>query len=229
MEALLESFAQSITENGWLTPLLSLLAGVIASFMPCSLSAVPLVIAYVGGAAEKNGKRAFFYSLMFALGTAVTFVSMAVIAVYAGRMLGFYWRPWLFFLAFLMFAMALQMWEVINFVPALNLIGKSRTRGAAGAFLAGVLAGIFSSPCSTPVLIALLSVIAAKESLVWGVVLMLFYALGYSCLALIAGTSVGFVQKLNASERYAFVAKTVKIVTGTLILLIGVYMIYLAL
>lgn len=228
METLLETFAQNITANIWLAPLLALLAGMLASFMPCSLSAIPLIIAYVGGAAEKNGKKAFLYSLMFAAGTAATFVTMAVVAVVAGRMLGTYSRPWLIFLGILMIAMAFQMWEVVHFVPALNFVSKSKTRGMAGAFVAGVLGGIFSSPCSTPVLIALLSIIAVRENMLRGVVLMLFYALGYSCLALIAGTSVGFVQKLDEDKRYGAFSKIAKAVTGTVILLIGLYMLYLA-
>jgi len=228
METLLEGFAQNITANVWLAPLLALLAGILASFMPCSLSAIPLIIAYVGGAAEKNGKKAFFYSVMFAAGTAVTFVTMAILAVFAGRMLGTYSRPWLIFLGFLMIAMAFQMWEVVHLVPALDFVSKSKTRGMAGAFLAGILAGIFSSPCSTPVLIALLSIIAVRENMFRGIVLMLFYSVGYSCLALIAGTSVGFVQKLDEDKRYGAFSKIAKAVTGTIILLIGLYMLYLA-
>lgn len=228
MEALIENFADNIASGGIVAPLLALAAGVAASFMPCSLSSIPLVIAYIGGSGEKSGKRAFGYSLCFAAGNAVTFVAMAVIAVFAGRMLGVYSRAWIIFLALLMFAMALQTWGLVNVIPSLTLFSKSSKRGAAGAFIAGILSGIFSSPCSTPMLIALLSIIAARENLTLGIVLMLFYALGYSCLAVIAGTSVGFVQKLNESRGYETASKVLKAVTGTVIMLIGAYMLYLA-
>ena len=97
-----------------------------------------------------------------------------------------------------------------------------------GAFIAGVLGGIFSSPCSTPVLIALLAIVAGKGNLLWGILLMLLYSIGHSTLVMIAGTSVGFVQKINSSEKYKTASTLLKILMGTAILLIGLYMFWLA-
>jgi cytochrome c biogenesis protein CcdA len=71
-----------------------------------------------------------------------------------------------------------------------------------GAFFAGILGGLFSSPCATPVLIALLAIVAQKGSLLWGALLLLLYSAGHSTLVLIAGTSIGFVKKLSANEKY---------------------------
>ena len=44
--------AETIRNNMWLAPLLALLAGVLTSITPCSLSSVPLIIGYVGGVGE---------------------------------------------------------------------------------------------------------------------------------------------------------------------------------
>lgn len=57
---------------------------------------------------------------------------------------------------------------------------------------------------------------------------MFLYLVGHSTLVMIAGTSVGFVQKINSSEKYHTVAKILKIVMGAAILLIGLYMFWLA-
>lgn len=65
------------------------------------------------------------------------------------------------------------MWGVFNLIPSANLLSKSKKRGFVGAFLAGILGGIFSSPCSTPVLIALLAIVAGNGNLLWGILLML--------------------------------------------------------
>ena len=35
-----------------------------------------------------------------------------------------------------------------------------------------------------------------------GIVLMLCYSLGHSALTIVAGTSLGYVQKINESEKY---------------------------
>jgi cytochrome c-type biogenesis protein len=96
-----------------------------------------------------------------------------------------------------------------------------------GAFLAGILGGFFSSPCATPVLIALLSLVAGEGSLISGVVLLLMYSLGHSVLVIIAGTSVGFVQRISKSEQYGALSKAIRVLMGIAILIIGIYMLYL--
>jgi Thiol:disulfide interchange protein len=248
----LNQIAMAVRGNAWFVPLLTLLAGVLTSVTPCSLSNVPLIVGYVGGIGEKNTKRAFSYSALFALGTALTFVTMGIIATSAGRLMGNTSRYWYIILGILMVLMAFQTWGVINIIPSANLITKNKKRGYVGAFLAGILGGIFSSPCSTPVLIALLAILAgsngggsnlvgnsafvstttaqtaASGGLMWGILLMLMYSIGHSALVMVAGTSVGFVQKINASEKYNKAATISKNVMGIVILLIGVYMFRLA-
>lgn len=224
----LAQIAEIISNNMWLAPLLALLAGVLTSIAPCSLSSVPLIVGFVSGIGEKNTKKAFAYSAVFSIGTAVTFVTLGIIATSAGRLMGTSSPVWYILLGVLMVLMALQTWEIFNFIPSTNLLSKSRKRGFIGAFIAGILGGVFSSPCSTPVLIALLAIVAGKGNLLWGVLLMLLYSIGHSALVMVAGTSIGFVQKINSSEQYKTAAKILKIAMGVAILLIGFYMFWLA-
>lgn len=224
----LSQIAEVIRNNMWLAPLLALLAGILTSVTPCSLSSVPLIIGYVGGVGEKNTKKAFAYSAVFSFGTAVTFVTLGIVATSAGKLMGTSSPVWYIILGVLMVLMALQTWEVFSFIPSINLISKSKKRGFIGAFLAGILGGIFSSPCSTPVLIALLAIVAGEGNLIWGILLMLLYSIGHSALVMVAGTSIGFVQKINNSEKYKKAAVILKIVMGAAILLIGFYMFWLA-
>lgn len=227
MTGVLEYISKLITETTWLAPILALFAGVLTSFTPCSLSSIPLVIGYVGGTGQKDTKKAFRFSLVFALGSAVTFTVLGVIASSAGRLMGTSASWWYILLGVLMVLMALQTWGIFEIIPSSYLISKSTKRGYLGAFIAGVLGGIFSSPCSTPVLIALLAIVAGKGSIVWGILLLLIYSVGHGILAVVAGTSIGFVQKLTASKKYGRASVIIKIVMGALILLIGFYMFYL--
>ncbi len=94
--------------------------------------------------------------------------------------------------------------------------------------IAGILGGVFSSPCSTPVLIALLAIVAGSENMLFGILLLLLYSVGHGILAVICGTGVGFVQKLSQDKRYQKVSTALKILMGALIALIGFYMFYLA-
>lgn len=227
MTALLESLTAQITANWWLAPILALLAGMVASFLPCSLSSIPLIIGYVGGTDERDPKAAFRLSLTFAAGSAVTFSALGVIASAAGKLLGSASSWWYIVLGVLMVLMALQTWEIFEIIPSSYLVSKNKRKGYSGAFIAGILGGIFSSPCSTPVLIALLAIVAGKGSIVWGIVLLLFYSMGHGALAVIVGTSIGIVKKLSSSERYGKWSAALKYAMGALILLVGFYMFYL--
>ena len=223
----LEALSTLIKANLWLAPVLAILSGALTAFTPCSLSTIPLVVAYVGGTADNDTKKSFRLSLVFALGMTVTFTVLGVAASLAGKLIGRAASWWYIVLGVLMVLMALQTWEVFNFIPSTFLINKNRRRGYIGALIAGILGGIFSSPCATPVLIALLALVAAQGKLLWGVMLLLLYSAGHSILVLIAGTSMGFVKKLTSNEKYGRASKIIKIVLGSLILLLAFYMFYL--
>lgn len=121
----LDQIAISIQSNVWIAPLLALLAGMLTSFTPCSLSNIPLIIGYVGGVEEKNTRKAFRYSIIFAVGTAVTFIMLGLIATSAGKLMGNSSRVWYFVLGALMVLMALQTWEIFQVIPSLNLLSKT--------------------------------------------------------------------------------------------------------
>lgn len=227
MNGLLDLLSDLIGKSGALAPLLALAAGVVASFLPCSLSTVPLIVGFVGGTGQRDPKKAFLLSLVFAAGSAVTFTALGAAASVAGRLVGASSSWWYVVLGVLMVLMALQMWEVFEFIPASYLVSKSARRGFFGAFLAGILSGVFSSPCSTPVLIVLLAAVAGRGNVAWGVLLLLCYSAGHGMLAVLAGTSVGFVQKLSKSGGYGVWSRALRIAMGCLILLLGFYMLYL--
>ena len=125
--------------------------------------------------------------------------------------------PWaamrvVFVLGILMVIMALQIWEIINIIPSTNLLSKSSKRGAVGAFFAGILGGLFSSPCATPILVALLAIVAGEGNVLWGILLLLLYSIGHGILAVIAGTSTGLVAEVTSSDRYGRPSRSPQIV-----------------
>ena len=225
MEQLLERVSQLIGGSMWLAPLLALLGGVLTSLMPCSLSTVPLVIGCVGGG-EAKGRRAFVLSLLFALGSAITFTLLGVIASLAGLLLESA-EVWMhLILGVLLVLMALQMWGVIELIPVNSLSAANGLRGAWGAFVAGLLAGVFSAHCATPMIVALLAIVIDRGQLVYGIVLLLLFSVGHGILSVVAGTSVGLVQRISQSDKYERASKIIKIALGIIIMAVALWLLW---
>lgn len=125
----LEALSAAISANIWLAPLLALLAGILTSFTPCALTSVPLVIGYVGGTGQRDTKRAFCLSAVFSIGMAVTFTILGTAASLLGRLMQGTGSWWYILLGILMILMALQTWEIYNFIPASYAISKNTKRG----------------------------------------------------------------------------------------------------
>lgn len=224
----MDKLVNSIVEQqNFLIPFLAFLGGILASTLPCSLASIPLVITYVGGANADEPKTAFKLSLLFALGTATTFTILGIMAATVGTFFGSVNKWFNLFLGVLMIVMSLQVMGVFEFIPSANLLSRNKRRGMLGAYITGILGGLFSSPCATPIIIALLGIVARGGSLIWGGLLFFMYSLGHSVLVLVAGTSFGFVEKISKNQKYTKLTKVLQIILGLLFLALGIYLLYL--
>jgi len=104
----LDTLGVLINNNFWLAPFLAILAGILTSFTPCSLSSMPLVISYVGGYAGNDVKKAFRYSLVFCIGMSITFALLGTAASLLGKIMQGAGSWWYLVLGVLMVLMALQ-------------------------------------------------------------------------------------------------------------------------
>lgn len=221
---LVDTIGTLLESSLWLVPLLALLAGVLTSFTPCSLSSVPLLISYIDKAAKPG--RATKLSLFFALGSALTFCSLGLLASWIGKIFeGGSW--WFLVLGILMILMALQTWEVVQFIPS-HIQMKSSKNGYLGAFVAGIFGGVFSSHCAAPVLIAMLAISATIGNPLFGALLLLLYSAGHSILAILAGISTGWIERISKNPRYQRLSDILRIILGSIIFGIALYLLYLA-
>ena len=225
MEEILNGVSNILGGSVWLAPLAALLGGLLTSLMPCSLSTVPLVIGCVGGT-ETKGKKALLLSLLFALGSTITFVTLGMIASAAGLLLekAEIWMHLI--LAVILILMALQMWGVIELIPSASIAAGRRLKGGWGAFVSGLLAGVFSAHCATPVIVALLAIAIERGSVFFGVVLLLFFSIGHAVLSVIAGTSAGLVQQIVDSPKYERIGRIIKICLGAVIMLAALWLLW---
>ena len=223
LDSIIQDLAAMVSGAGYLAPGLAFLAGVFTAFTPCALANIPLVVAYVGSSRTSTPLR---LSLLFAVGSALTFTTFAVIAVSLGKLVGNYNSWWYLGLGTVLVLMSLQIWGLFTFIPSRTL-AFSKRKGDLGAFIAGILGGLFSSPCATPILVVLLGLVATGDSLAWGVLLMLAYSLGHMVLTVAAGTGAGWVNRLIVDERYRKISRILELVAGLLVLLLGLCMFYL--
>ena len=221
MDQLLQSLAASAASAPPLLMLLLVfLGGVVSSASPCVLAAVPLVIATVGGGATSRG-RAVALTAAFVTGLALCFTALGAAAAVTGSLIGDVSWIWKALLAAVLIVMGLHLAGVIT-LPLPQLDGRRfRGAGIAGAFGLGALTGTLSSPCATPILAVVLSLVAFNHQLVWGTALLVAYSLGHVVLLFAAGAASGFAASYLGS-RAAVWAKRLHQVFGVVLAGIGV-------
>lgn len=226
LETLAGNITQMIQGNLWIGPLFALIAGIFTSLTPCALSNIPLITGYVtaDGDEIQDNKKALVLSLTFAAGAAVTFICLGFLASAVGHVVG-HSEILHMILGILMLLMALQMWGVIQLIPHIHNIGGNGKQGMIGAFFVGMIGGIFSSHCAAPVILMLLAISAQSGNYILGALLLFCYSAGHGIIIVAAGTSVGFANRLDGSAANV-TGKIFKGVLGTLMLLIGLYMLF---
>lgn len=226
MTELIDGLTKLMTQNLWAAPILSLAAGIVTSFTPCSLASVPMLLACVG-AAEADRKKAFRLSLSMACGMAVTFGIFGSVASFIGHLFHEAGHWWTFLMGILMILMALQVLGIVNLLPHIHLSEHQVKKGYVGAFFTGALGGVFASHCAIPVMVALLALVAELgRNAWWGVLLMVLYALGHSLLLIGTGVGYSYVDHIIRNPRYAKVGVWLRRALGAVILLLGALLIF---
>lgn len=221
-----EIATQQLTLN-WLAPLIGFATGMLTSLSPCCLSSVSVLITLVSGYQEPTVSKSFRLSLVFALGATVTFTLLGITGAVIGKLFFISTGPLYILLGIVMILMALQIWELYTFIPSSKLLEKRLYDGYKGAVVCGLFSGFFSAPCCTPVLIAIISLIATSGNILWGIFIMLLYAVGHNVISVIAGTSFGFSQKLLHGKKYKKLSNLLKYLLGAAILFLGFYLLYM--
>jgi cytochrome c-type biogenesis protein len=208
--------------------LLVFLGGVVTSLGPCNMATIPLIVGYVGGSHDVSRGRAFVLSTTFAVGLAITFMLLGVVAALVGGLIGGTSRVWFYVVAAVCVVIGLQMLGVIRlsaptwFSGARERVGL---RGVPGALALGLVSGLVASQCATPVLAAILTYVMADGSLLHGATLLLVYALGRGVPVVLAGTFTGVVKRLQVARRWT---GAIERGSGVIMIGVGLYFVWLA-
>ena len=222
----MESLLEAVQGNPLVAIGAVFLGGLLSASSPCVLAILPLVMGYVGGASEGNRSKSFLYSILFALGLAITFTILGAIAATFGMLFGQVGLAWYWIVGLIIIAMGLSMLGLFQVHIPMPAAWHPKTKGAVGAFLLGLLFGIASSPCATPVLVLILTYVASQGKVLYGILLLFVYAIGHVGLIVVAGVAAGFVTRLAENRGAMFLTNVVKKGFGILVIVAGGWLIY---
>jgi cytochrome c biogenesis protein CcdA len=92
--------------------------------------------------------------------------------------------------------------------------------------LLGLFFGVVSSPCATPVLVVILTLVATKGEILYGIALLFVYALGHCLLMLLAGTFTGFVEAFVKAKGVVNFSAWAKRISGVIVTAVGAWFIW---
>lgn len=230
MDTLFESLTHAVEG----TPLVALSAsfvwGILSVLLsPCHLASIPLIVGFINGQGRMTTLRAFGLASLFAVGILVTIGAIGAITAAAGRMMGDVGTIGNYFVAGIFFLVGLHLLDVIPMPwSGPGQVGMKR-KGMMASFVLGLVFGIAIGPCTFAYMAPMLGVTfkLSSTNLMYGVLLLVVYGLGHCSVIVLAGTFTELVQRyLNWNEKSRGVL-AVKKVCGVLVLLGGLYLIYI--
>jgi len=209
-------------------------AGILSFFSPCVLPLIPVYICFITGlSAEELGtskeknfektKTILIESLLFILGFSFVFVVLGASAVFLGSFLFAKLKMIKIIggLIVIFFGVHISGLFKINFLQyEKKLYFKSKPVTKFGSFLVGMVFGFGWTPCVGPILGGILMLAATKDSLVKGVLLLSFYSLGLGLPFFLL--SIGVEYALNLFSKVKRYFKLISVVSGILLVIIGI-------
>lgn len=199
---------------------MGLAIGFLFSFNPVALASIPVSLAYVTKAHET--RRAVLFGSMFILGMILTHIVLGLAAGLGGawmqRVIG---RQWGLVLGPLLIVMGLAWPGWIKLpLPQIPLRAK-RAASTWGALALGASFSIAVCPACTPALVILLGIAAGVGSPLFGMLLLLAFALGRAVPVILGATAIGWLENLSVLRHSQ---KAFEIAGGVVLILTGLYM-----
>ncbi|HJP56673.1 MAG TPA: cytochrome c biogenesis protein CcdA [Gemmatimonadales bacterium] len=184
-------------------------AGLITSLTPCVYPMIPITAGILGGAgaAGRSRGRTIRLTLVYALGLALVYASLGVLAGMTRTLFGTVSaNRWAYFAAgnlLLVFGLALL--DVFSVSVPTRLVGWASRFGAGsygGVFAMGATSGLVAAPCGAPAFGAVLTFVAATGSALLGFAYLFVFSIGMTALLIVVGIFSGTLAALPRSGRW---------------------------
>lgn len=206
---------------------LSFLGGLIASVSPCSLAMLPIIIGYVGGYSEERPIRTFFQLVFFIVGTAIVFSVIGLFCAVTGKVfVSFGGAYFSLIIASIVMIMGLKLVGFLDFELPLLIKEMPKNTGASTVLYPILLGGVFAlagTPCSTPILAAIMAFASLSASLVQAVIMLFLFSLGQGLILVFAGV---LTSKLKTWKNFYKLSDALLKISGVLLILTSLYIFY---
>lgn len=208
--------------------LFTFLEGIASFISPCVLPMLPIYISYFAGKEDSKTSRALLNSIGFVIGNTIIFILFAIIASYAGAL-----------------ALGIQkyikiLFGVVIIILGLNYMGilkikflnkEIRVKKKIDDFtffktiLFGMMFSISWTPCIGSFLGSALLLIANKQNILQGILLMLVYSIGFGIPFIISAVLIEKLKNFYNLIKKNY--KTIKTISGVILIVMGVYVIFI--
>jgi thiol:disulfide interchange protein DsbD len=213
------------TQSLWLQCLLIFLLGAMLSLTPCIYPMIPITVGILQGQGSSSFWRNLFLSSCYSIGVATTFALFGITAAYTGKLFGsFMQNPFvIIMIVLLLLYLAGSMFGFYEMYIPRMFNGHSRfTKGGSPltAFLFGAVSGTVASPCVSPGLALVLSIVAGLANPFIGFIFLFAFGIGLSLPLFIIGT---FSGSLNLLPKAGIWMVEIKKIFGFLLLGMAIY------
>jgi cytochrome c-type biogenesis protein len=197
---------------------------------PCHLASIPLIVGFIDGQGRMSTKRAFLISTFFSVGILITIAVIGAITAALGRIMGDVGKYGNYFVALIFFLVGLHLLDVVPMPwSGPGQVGMKR-KGMLAAFILGLVFGIALGPCTFAYMAPMLGLTfkLSSTNLAYGILLLVIYGIGHCSVIVFAGTFTEIIQRyLNWNEKSKGTI-VLKRICGVMVLIGGLYLIYIA-
>jgi len=199
---------EAVSTPSPITFLIIFSAGLLTSLGPCSLSLMPVTIAYIGGSKDKNNQKKI---LSFCSGVIFSLVLLGALSGFLGKIYG--QLPHVFTTGISIFAiiMGLNLLGIIRFQlpnsPNFKFI-ENRVPSFLVPMVTGAAFGLASSPCITPVLATLLAWVSQAKNPLISIIFLFFFGLGQVMPLIIVGFTTDNLRRLLEFRKFSQIIPT---------------------
>jgi cytochrome c-type biogenesis protein len=197
---------------------------------PCHLASIPLIVGFIQGRGESSPRRAALLATLFSLGILVTIAVIGAVTAAAGRLMGDVGSLGNVIVAAVFILVGLALLDIIPLGWTAPQPPGMPRRGALAAFVLGLVFGIALGPCTFAFMAPMLAVTfrVAGSAPLYGAALLAAYGVGHCLVIAVAGSSAAWTQRVLDWNASSPVGRSVKRICGLLVILAGLYMLWIA-